>query len=65
MSEVLASIVDGRRSEGREVVADLNPARPVEHVAAVSLADTELAAEAIEAAASSCSAAERASVTRS
>src|SRR5439155_16553541 len=51
VTDVLASVVDGRRREGREVVADLNPARPDEHVAEVSLVDAELAAEAIEAAA--------------
>ena len=47
----LASIVAGRRREGGETVADLNPARPDEQVARVSLAGPELAAEAVEAAA--------------
>jgi acyl-CoA reductase-like NAD-dependent aldehyde dehydrogenase len=47
----LASIVDGRRREGDEVVPDINPAAPEQHVATVSLAGPELAAEAAEAAA--------------
>jgi len=47
----LASLVGGRRREGDEVVADINPAAPDERVATVSLATPELAAEAIEAAA--------------
>jgi aldehyde dehydrogenase (NAD+) len=47
----LASLVGGRRREGVEVVADINPAAPDEHVATVSLAGPELAAEAVEAAA--------------
>jgi aldehyde dehydrogenase (NAD+) len=47
----LASLVGGRRREGDEVVADLNPAAPDEHVATASLAGPELAAEAVEAAA--------------
>jgi acyl-CoA reductase-like NAD-dependent aldehyde dehydrogenase len=52
MSEpVLTSLVGGRRRDGDEVVADINPAAPEEHVATVSLAGPELAAEAVEAAA--------------
>jgi alpha-ketoglutaric semialdehyde dehydrogenase len=47
----LASVIAGRRREGDEVVADINPAAPHEHVATVSLAGAELAAEAAEAAA--------------
>jgi alpha-ketoglutaric semialdehyde dehydrogenase len=47
----LASIVDGRRREGDEVVPDINPAAPDRHVATVSLAGPELAAEAAQAAA--------------
>jgi aldehyde dehydrogenase (NAD+) len=47
----LTSLVGGRRREGDEVVADLNPAAPDERVATVSLATPDLAAEAIEAAA--------------
>ena len=49
---VLASIVQGRRCEGDEVAADINPAAPDQYVATVSLAGPELAAEAAEAAAS-------------
>jgi acyl-CoA reductase-like NAD-dependent aldehyde dehydrogenase len=52
MSEpALTSLVGGRRREGDEVVADINPAAPDERVATVSLATPDLAAEAIEAAA--------------
>jgi alpha-ketoglutaric semialdehyde dehydrogenase len=47
----LVSIVGGRRREGEEVVADLNPADPDEHVATVRQAGPEVAAEAVEAAA--------------
>jgi len=47
----LASIVRGRRREGDEVAADINPAAPEQHVATVSLAGPELAAEAADAAA--------------
>ena len=47
----LMSLVGGRRREGDELVADINPANPDEHVATVSLAGVELAAEAIDAAA--------------
>jgi alpha-ketoglutaric semialdehyde dehydrogenase len=47
----LASLIGGRRRDGDEVVADINPAAPEEHVATVSLAGPELAAEAVEAAA--------------
>ncbi len=48
---VLTSLVGGRRREGDEVVLDINPASPEEHVATVTLAGPELAAEAVEAAA--------------
>jgi acyl-CoA reductase-like NAD-dependent aldehyde dehydrogenase len=52
MSErALASLVGGRRREGDEVVADVNPAAPDEHVATVSLAGPDIAADAVEAAA--------------
>ena len=52
MSEpALASLVAGRRREGDEVVPDINPAAPDEHVATVSLAGTDVAADAVEAAA--------------
>jgi len=52
MSEpALASLVGGRRVEGDEVVPDINPAAPDEHVATVTLAGPEIAAEAVEAAA--------------
>jgi acyl-CoA reductase-like NAD-dependent aldehyde dehydrogenase len=52
MSErALASLVGGRRREGDEVAPDVNPADPDEHVATVSLAGPEIAAEAAEAAA--------------
>jgi aldehyde dehydrogenase (NAD+) len=52
MSEpTLASLVGGRRLEGDEVVPDINPAAPDEHVATVTLAGPEIAAEAVEAAA--------------
>jgi aldehyde dehydrogenase (NAD+) len=47
----LASFVGGRLRDGVEVVADINPAAPDEHVAMVSLAGPELAAEAVDAAA--------------
>jgi aldehyde dehydrogenase (NAD+) len=47
----LSSLVGGRRREGDEVVPDINPAAPEEHVATVTLAGPELAAEAVEAAA--------------
>ena len=47
----LMSLVAGRRREGDEVVADINPAAPDEHVATVSLAGVELAWEAVDAAA--------------
>jgi aldehyde dehydrogenase (NAD+) len=47
----LASLVGGRPRDGVEVVADINPAAPDEHVAMVSLAGPELAGEAVEAAA--------------
>jgi alpha-ketoglutaric semialdehyde dehydrogenase len=47
----LTSLVGGRRREGDEVVADINPAAAEAHVATVSLAGPELAAEAAEAAA--------------
>jgi aldehyde dehydrogenase (NAD+) len=47
----LASLVGGRRLEGDEVVPDVNPALPDEHVATVALAGPEIAAEAVEAAA--------------
>jgi aldehyde dehydrogenase (NAD+) len=54
MSEpALASLVGGRRVEGDEVVPDINPAVPDEHVATVALAGPEIAAEAVEAAANS------------
>jgi alpha-ketoglutaric semialdehyde dehydrogenase len=48
----LTSLVGGRSREGDEVVPDINPAAPDEHVATVNLAGPELAAEAVEAAAS-------------
>jgi alpha-ketoglutaric semialdehyde dehydrogenase len=52
MSEpTLASLVGGRRRDGDEVVPDVNPAAPNEHVAKVSLAGPDVAAEAVEAAA--------------
>jgi len=52
MSEpALASLVGGRRVEGDEVVPDINPAAPDEHVATVTLAGPEIAAAAVEAAA--------------
>jgi alpha-ketoglutaric semialdehyde dehydrogenase len=47
----LASVVGGRRHESDEVVADLNPAAPDEHVATVLHAGPEIAADAVEAAA--------------
>jgi acyl-CoA reductase-like NAD-dependent aldehyde dehydrogenase len=47
----LTSLIGGRRRDGDEVVADINPAAPDEHVATVSLAGPELAAEAADAAA--------------
>ncbi len=47
----LASLVGGRRLVGDEVVADINPASPAEHVAMVSLAGPDVAAEAVETAA--------------
>ena len=47
----LASLVGDRTREGDEIVADINPAAPEEHVATVSLAGAELAAEAVDAAA--------------
>jgi acyl-CoA reductase-like NAD-dependent aldehyde dehydrogenase len=47
----LASLVAGRPRRGDEVVLDINPAAPTEHVAAVSLAGPALAAEAVDAAA--------------
>ena len=47
----LASLVGGRRREGEQIVADVNPAAPAEHVATVSLAGPELAGEAVDAAA--------------
>ena len=47
----LTSLVGGRRREGDEVVPDVNPAAPEEHVATVTLAGPDLAAEAVEAAA--------------
>jgi acyl-CoA reductase-like NAD-dependent aldehyde dehydrogenase len=47
----LASLVGGRRREGEEIAPDVNPAAPGEHVATVSLAGPEIAAEAVEAAA--------------
>jgi aldehyde dehydrogenase (NAD+) len=46
----LVSLVGGRRREGDEIVADINPADPDERVATVSLAGPELASEAVEAA---------------
>jgi alpha-ketoglutaric semialdehyde dehydrogenase len=52
MSELaLASMVGGRRLEGDEVVRDINPAAPEEHIATVTLAGPEIAAEAVEVAA--------------
>jgi alpha-ketoglutaric semialdehyde dehydrogenase len=51
-STTLASLVGGRERRGTESVADVNPARPDEQVATVSLAGPEIAAEAVEAAAS-------------
>jgi alpha-ketoglutaric semialdehyde dehydrogenase len=47
----LASLVGGSRREGTETIPDLNPARPDETVATVSLAGPEIAADAVEAAA--------------
>jgi acyl-CoA reductase-like NAD-dependent aldehyde dehydrogenase len=47
----LASLVGGRRCEGDEVVPDINPAAPDEHVATVSLAGPPIVAEAVDAAA--------------
>jgi alpha-ketoglutaric semialdehyde dehydrogenase len=47
----LTSLVGGRHREGDEVVLDINPSAPEEHVATVTLAGPELAAEAVEAAA--------------
>ncbi len=47
----LASLVAGRPRKGDEVLPDVNPAVPTEHVATVSLAAPELAAEAVEVAA--------------
>jgi acyl-CoA reductase-like NAD-dependent aldehyde dehydrogenase len=46
----LASLVGGHRLEGDEMVLDINPAAPDEHVATVALAGPEIAAEAAEAA---------------
>jgi Aldehyde dehydrogenase family len=46
----LTSLVGGRPREGDEVVPDINPAAPDEHVATVTLAGPGLAAEAVEAA---------------
>ena len=52
MSEpALASLVGGRRLEGDEVVPDINPAAPDEHIATVTLASAEIAADAVETAA--------------
>jgi aldehyde dehydrogenase (NAD+) len=48
---VLTSLVGGRPREGDEMVPDINPAAPDEHVATVTLAGPEVAAEAVEAAA--------------
>jgi acyl-CoA reductase-like NAD-dependent aldehyde dehydrogenase len=48
---VLTSLVAGRRREGDEVVPDVNPAAPDEHVATVSLAGPQIVAEAVDAAA--------------
>jgi len=47
----LASVVGGRRRDGDEIAADINPAAPAEQVATVSLAGPEVAADAVEAAA--------------
>ena len=47
----LASLVAGQRREGNEVVPDVNPAFPEEHVATVSLAGPDVAAGAVDAAA--------------
>ena len=44
-------MIDGRARAGDDDVVDVNPAHPAEHIARVSLAGTELAAEAVEAAA--------------
>lgn len=49
----LCSLVGGRERAGRELVPDVNPAHPETHVATVSLADADLAAEAVDAAAAS------------
>ena len=48
----LASLVGGQRREGDEVVPDVNPAAPDEHVATVSLAGPTVVGDAVEAAAS-------------
>jgi hypothetical protein len=47
----LTSLVGGRPWEGDEVVPDINPPAPDEHVATVTLAGPRLAGEAVEAAA--------------
>jgi alpha-ketoglutaric semialdehyde dehydrogenase len=48
----LASLVAGRRREGDEIVPDVNPAAPHEHVATMSLAGPTVVSEAVDAAAS-------------
>ena len=53
MSVVLRSIVAGAGRDGAETQPDLNPARPDTHVAVVSLAGPEVAADAVAAAAAS------------
>jgi alpha-ketoglutaric semialdehyde dehydrogenase len=50
MTVELASIVAGRRLEGDEIVADVNPAAPGECIATVSLASPAIATEAVDAA---------------
>jgi acyl-CoA reductase-like NAD-dependent aldehyde dehydrogenase len=47
----LTSLVAGRRREGGEIVPDVNPAAPHEHIATVSLADPTVVSEAVDAAA--------------
>jgi aldehyde dehydrogenase (NAD+) len=47
----LTSLVAGRRREGGEIVPDINPAAPREHIATVSLADPTVVSEAVDAAA--------------
>jgi alpha-ketoglutaric semialdehyde dehydrogenase len=50
MAVAVQSYIGGSWREGVRTVADVNPARPAEHVAEVSLGDARAATEAIEAA---------------